>query len=264
MTIKILSGGGIVQHSTMRFSGGEIQVRLADFPAHHRVTIEAHLTDSDAVMELLLATDAIRRQGGTGVLNLVMPYMPYARQDRVCAPGESLSLKVFAQLINAQNYNSVKVWDAHSDTTLALLDRSRSVGQAEFVKRIELLPEAVLVAPDAGAMKKIIEVSKEVGRPFIRADKTRDPKTGEITGTVVHGGQHGDVPMLMVDDICDGGRTFIELAQALRKMTNRRIELYVTHGIFSRGLDVFENVIDAIYCPNVFPNVPDHSILKRI
>jgi ribose-phosphate pyrophosphokinase len=66
-----------------------------------------------------------------------------------------------------------------------------------------------------------------------------------------------DHNFLIVDDICDGGRTFIELAKVLRPLTNGSIFLYVTHGIFSQGLDVFKGVIDHIYTANLFN--PSHE-----
>jgi ribose-phosphate pyrophosphokinase len=50
----------------------------------------------------------------------------------------------------------------------------------------------------------------------------------------------------MVDDICDGGRTFIELAKELRGMGAEKVHLYVTHGFFTKGLSVFDGIIDVV------------------
>jgi ribose-phosphate pyrophosphokinase len=87
--------------------------------------------------------------------------------------------------------------------------------------------------------------------PFIQAEKIRDPNTGAITSTKVNIEKHvGDKNFLIMDDICDGGRTFIELAKVLRPLTTGKIMLYVTHGIFSAGLEVFLGYIDEIYCAN--------------
>jgi ribose-phosphate pyrophosphokinase len=216
-------------------------------------------------MELLVMTDSLRRTYGYIPINLVCPYVPYARQDRVCAPGESLSLKVFADLINAQKYDSVEVWDIHSEVAMALLDRSYNVRQESFVKGIRNLPKrTVIVSPDAGALKKINAVSKVLGLDVLNADKKRDVDTGEITGTVLHiNGRLSDEPCLIVDDICDGGRTFIELAKELKRNGSGSVSLYVTHGIFSKGFNVFDDLIDKIYCPNVFGDVSDWK-LERI
>jgi ribose-phosphate pyrophosphokinase len=70
---------------------------------------------------------------------------------------------------------------------------------------------------------------------------------------------------LIVDDICDGGRTFIELAKVLRPWTTGKIYLYVTHGIFSNGLDVFNSLIDGVYTANPFPKVDlNHKLLTVV
>ena len=102
------------------FSGGEVQVTVKKMTSDV-VYITANLRSSDDVMALLMATDALRRQGATRI-HLTMPYVPYARQDRVMNPGEALGIKVFCDLINAQNYSSVNILDPHSDVTPALLN----------------------------------------------------------------------------------------------------------------------------------------------
>lgn len=238
-----------------QFAGGEEHVRLNTEPIgfDEVVQIMAHLRSSADVMALLLVTDALRRIGAQRIW-LSMPYLPYARQDRVCATGEALSLRVFCNLINSQGYEWVTVWDAHSDVGAALLDRGVNVTPEEFLEDAALIDwsRTLLVAPDAGALKKTAALAKHFRTGFIRADKTRDPKTGEITGTMVHGDYVGDSDVLMVDDICDGGRTFIELASQLRQLTTGLVMLYVTHGIFSRGTQVFDGLIDRVYCANPF------------
>lgn len=250
------------------FPGGEVHVRLEErgvFKDTDYVFVYAHVHDSVDVMALLLLTDALRRKQCRQI-HLVLPYLPYARQDRVCAPGESLSLKVFTSLINAQGYTTVEVWDPHSDVALALLDRAHALDPYVFLDEIhnDLIldwSKLIMVAPDAGAIKKVHRASEVLKRPYVRADKTRDPETGAITGTRVYSDHVGDANFLMVDDICDGGRTFIELARELRKLTHGRVMLYVTHGIFSRGPEVFDGLIDRVFYATTFRDgLPSHFL----
>jgi ribose-phosphate pyrophosphokinase len=201
---------------------------------------------------------------------LICPYLPYARQDRVANHGEALSVAVMTEIINGLEFESVEVWDVHSDVSLALLNRVSNITPDHWLKRLDLnWNNFVLVSPDAGSRKKVQRLSKLFNVPVIYADKTRDTQTGEINGTVVHLDQVVDIHgvtgyknYLIVDDICDGGRTFIDLAKELRKFTFGEIRLYVTHGIFSKGLDVFNDIIDKIYCPNSWLAIKDHSILE--
>lgn len=252
-----------LEYSVLIFSGGEVHVRIAESDDTPGLIFEitARLHGSVEIMELLMLTDAVRRMSRGARVRLVCPYFPYARQDRVCAPGEALSLRVVADLINAQNFESVEVWDAHSDVAGAVLDRVILVPALHFVRQLDLLATAdkpILVAPDAGALKKVSSIAKSIGTQWVRADKSRDPVTGEITGTVVYSEHVGQRDFLIVDDICDGGRTFIALAEALRPLTEGRVYLYVTHGIFSAGYEALTAAIDGIYTANSFRPLGEH------
>lgn len=265
--ITIIDGDDqILPYKMFHFPGGEIQIRLGTNKAiYHRYTIDARITDAEGLMELLLITDALRRQENTRrglAIDLNLPYIPYARQDRPCVPGEALSLKVFADIINAQNYRQVQVYDSHSPVALALLDRVVEVPACNLVARIAK-PEWIFVAPDAGATRRVSECAKLLKAPMVQAIKSRDPATGEITKTKVLSEHVGDKTFLIIDDICDGGRTFLELGIELRKLTTGPIYLYVTHGIFSKEFEVFKDIIDRIYCANVWEG-KDNSMLVRI
>lgn len=258
-----------IPHKVFKFSGGELQVKI--FPVNgtldqYFTEIYAHITSADEVMELFLLTDAIRRVYPEIRLGLHLPYLPYARQDRVCAPGESLALKVFCNLINSQNYKHVWVDDVHSPVSLALLDRVQDSSVRDLWVRFRNqlpLTNTILVAPDSGSLKKVGDLAKEFGLRMVRADKIRDVQNGEILETKVYSDHVGDANFLIADDICDGGRTFLELAKVLRPLTKGRVDLYVTHGIFSKGIDIFRDLIDTIYTVYPFPNiVPDPTILK--
>lgn len=272
MRLTLSLDGRAVPVRVFTFPGGEVQVRIEDpeeaagaEPGQARVglaSIRADLVSSDAVMGLLLLTDAVRRRYRDPAVELVCPYLPYARQDRVAFPGEALSASVLCRVLNAQGYASVEVWDAHSDVSLALLERVRHRTASEFVAKVAgaeaRVGDSVLVAPDQGAVKRASACARAIGAPLVFAEKVRSTDTGAITGTVVHSGAVGERDFLIVDDICDGGRTFIELAKVLRPLTTGRVKLYVTHGIFSGGFDVLRAHLDRIYVANPFGDeLPD-------
>lgn len=238
------------------FPGGESQVtvpaelqRIA--PELGSVRIHALLKSANDVMQLLLLTDALRRLNPCLALHLDMPYVPYARQDRVCSPGEGLGAAVFCKLINGQDYASVTVVEPHSDVTPALLQRARIVDASAFLAAVLRAPEfaqgVTLLAPDAGAGKRVQALGKKLGVPDVLfAQKVRDPRTGRITETRAPDAVPAQA-VLVVDDICDGGRTFLELARAMRAKTSQPLYLYVTHGIFSHGFDELNSLYERIY-----------------
>lgn len=242
-------------HKFIKFSGGEIQPTVSNY-GHGMLWIKAHITSSNDIMDLLLTVNAIRQVSPNEKIHLSCPYLPYARQDRVMEKGEALGVKVMCDLINSMNFETVEVWDAHSDVALALLNNVTNFGPETFVQQIPVTKaNTILVAPDAGAIKKVFKVAKGLGFEMVTASKHRSTEDGSITDTEVHSGHVGNKDFLIVDDICDGGRTFIELAKKLKPLTDGRILLYVTHGIFSKGIKPLEDLFDGIYVAKPFPNV---------
>lgn len=252
MSISILGG----EFTKTTFPGGETCIRVIE-PGEgddNFVTLELKFESNNDLFDLALLVDALRRAvPGIGI-KLFMPYVPYARQDRVCNPGESLSIKVVADYINGIGFYQVGIVDPHSDVTTALFNNVKVYPQESFALSMTLHTNrrnTIIVAPDAGASKKAAKFATAGGfSGMIQASKERDLLTGKIVETTVPDILVGDMNFLIVDDICDGGRTFIELAKKLRPLTTGEISLFVTHGIFSAGTEVFDNLIDAVYTAN--------------
>lgn len=245
-----------------KFPGGEVGVDInnlsqIDGMKVERVHVDARIQNSDDVMALLMVTDALRMEYPLAKFMLDLPYIPYARQDRVCNTGEALSIKVFGRLINSLKYDIVQVVDPHSAVSLAVIDNVCVRDQFDIFSKIKpSFSEVTIVAPDAGATKKCEEFAKKVGaKGVITCSKTRNLADGKIIGMTVDGPEDmSDLNLLVLDDICDGGRTFIELATLLESRNPKRLELAVTHGIFSKGVDVVLNHYDAVYTTDSFRN----------
>jgi ribose-phosphate pyrophosphokinase len=254
--------------NTFTFPGGEVGVKISDLPTcRDEVNITCSLVNSDDVMKLLMLTDALRRAGYSKI-RLIMYYVPYARQDRVMTSGESLSIKVFADLINSQNYLSVVILDPHSEVVSALLDRVSILDSSIYMRKVFVALRSenfILVSPDLGASKKIGTLAKNMGYTgeIIQALKTRDPATGIISGVETIQEVPKGSNLLIVDDICDGGATFIQLAKMLKSKGAGKVYLSVTHGIFSKGEDCLKGYIDGVYCTNSFKEI-ESTYIKQI
>jgi ribose-phosphate pyrophosphokinase len=227
------------------FSGGEVSVKVPPMSPNTYCVIFALLKTSEDVMKLLLVKDALDQQMNTGSISLNMPYIPYARQDRVCNFGESFSLKVFCKLINSCNFETVWVQDPHSDVAPALLNNvhvtsQTSLAYAQLKNKIKSADRGnvIICAPDGGALKKAFSLGQRLGCEVISAEKVRNLSDGKILSTKVHCDDLTGKTVWMVDDIADGAMTFIKLAEALLDKGAKEVNLWVTHGIFSKGKDV--------------------------
>lgn len=242
----------------------EMHVKLPNIEYADRVVITTRIQSSDDVMSLLLATDAVRRMGIKDI-EVMMPYLPYARQDRVMVEGEPLSLKVFSDIINAQNYSKVIVYDVHSEVSLALINNSVSISNFGFVRNtLDGIEDYLIVSPDAGAYKKIFKLCQQLKYTgeIITCNKIRDLSNGVIRSlTVSHDDLEGK-DCYIIDDICDGGGTFILLAEELNKRNAGKVFLVVSHGIFSKGIDALTG-IDRVYTTNSFKDHDHHVKLTQ-
>lgn len=248
-----------VEVKQFTFPGGEVGIDInfnGDFATEYRVErvfIDARMQTSDDVMALVMTVDAIKRAyPKVRDMALFMPYVPYARQDRVCNAGESLSIAAFAGIINSLGFNEVHVVDPHSPVTPALINNCYVTDQYTLFH--DIYPswrEVYIVAPDAGATKKCEDFAKRVGAAgVITCSKTRELSTGKITGLTCEADVTG-LQLLVLDDICDGGRTFIELSEVFSTKP-ARLDLAVTHGIFSKGVECVLVKYDHVYTTNSF------------
>lgn len=268
--ISLFGGNKFLELKWWTFPAGERNVKIMDVHEIEKFksfTIFCNYTGSNDLIDLLLLVNAIRNVSRTTRLRLVIPYFPAARQDRVMTPGEPFALQVMADLIKAGDFAEVETWDVHSDVLAGMFEPGvlQVKPQEELWKNhVNCMIEGKhlhLVSPDAGALKKIYKLAKLTNLPVIEAGKIRDVTTGAILRTHV---ERCDVPenstFVVVDDICDGGRTFIELAAAIRSTYDERqvgrLVLCVTHGIFSNGLAPLQ-VFDQVLTVN---NMSDHDL----
>lgn len=256
-----------VPFTIKKFSAGEVQVELSEIPPDATTfSVRAMLKDSDGLIALAQIKSILDKQPRSNV-KLYLYYLPYSRYDRpMTGQFDAFSLKVFTTLINAMNFAQVEIYDNHSEVGTSLLDRCTNKSQPECISLLnfilggdgkgakglfDLTKYDALIIPDAGAAKKVREVAKKFGiKKVITADKTRDVSTGEITGTEVYGDVTG-LNVLIADDICDGGFTFIKLGELLKQRGAASVHLYTTFGIYSKGVDALGDSINSAF--TLFP-----------
>lgn len=195
--------------------------------------------------------------------SLEMPYIPHARQDRVKSDEDVFTLKYFAEVINSLNFDRVWVLDPHSSVSEALIDRVEIECPENYIfKVIETIEPTlatsedwsenlIMFYPDSGAMKRYAGM---IPFPYCYGIKDRDWETGEIRGLDVVGevDKIKDATILIVDDICSKGGTFLHSARKLKKLGAKRVFLYVTHceNTILEGELINSGLLDGIYTTN--------------
>ena len=189
-------------------------------------------------------------------VNLIFPYLPYSRMDRT--EGMTVfTLKHLSKIINGLNFESVTIYEPHSDVSTALLDRIKVINMSKTLTEKLLndlnnkCKEVYLVFPDAGAAKRY---SKQITHEkILTANKERDFKTGYIKKLEINGNIESDnFVAIIVDDLCSKGGTFKLTAEKLKEMGAKEIYLAVTHcenTIFDGDL-LSSDLITMIYTTN--------------
>ena len=262
-----------------RFPDGTLLMKLPFSPKPSN-EIRWHYENDAELFKLICLVKTMREMYKGVRIDLFMPYLPNARQDRVKNPEDVFTLKYFCEIINSLEFDTVFVTDVHSNVGLALLDRVREIkpwgqihnaltkitfmdtGDVMHEAREECYKNLLLFYPDEGAMKRY---SGEMGMPFVFGVKKRNWETGTIEGLDLM----GEVDMiagrnvLIIDDICSKGGTFYHSAKRLKEAGAANIYLYVTHcesTIYEGELLKEDSLIKHIFTTNSLLTAPNEKI----
>jgi len=213
--------------------------------------IEWFFENNEELVVLFYLTKHLRANGITHI-DLTMPYIPNSRMDRVKNEDDVFTLKYFAEIINSLNFDTVIVVDPHSSVSEALIDRLIVEDGYVYIKdAIDECDPDILFYPDEGAMKRYSSV---IQHPYSFGIKRRDWKTGKIENLDVVGDseQINGKNILIVDDICSRGGTFLHSAKKLKELGANKIYLYVTHceNTILEGELLTSGLIEKVYTTN--------------
>jgi phosphoribosylpyrophosphate synthetase len=248
-----------IGYEKIKFADGQVSIKLDEaavkrVPADSDLFILTQFNSYDDLFYLLAATDVLKFRGvekiGVGFTCFLSQ-----RSDERFKNNQSFDLQIITRIINSQNYVNVITNEPHSKVLPALLNNCAVMPQKlffNFVKQTMInkfqANTFTIVTPDAGAYKRIAGLDEAKDLPLLAANKVRDEKGDPIV--MLNGSPEGQV-CVIIDDLCDGGRTFISLAKQLKEAGATKVVLAVVHGLFSYGLDVLKNGnIDHVICTN--------------
>lgn len=252
-----------IQYDIIEFSDSQRLLKLTSHVLPNwEVAIVSRFSWDD--LQLIIQAVNILRDNEVTKIELVLPYMLGARSDRNFMPYHQAHYmrEVIAPIINSLGVSKVHVLDAHSDVVEATINKYKKSSMVRELTEIAARERKgrpfVVIAPDAGAEKRALYASSHLTKLYpeqfsgvIQCIKHRDVSTGHITSVEVLGNVN-DLDCIIVDDLCDGGGTFIQAAEVLTAKGAHDVSLVVAHGIFSQGFDRFQGKISKVYTTDSF------------
>ncbi len=218
-----------------KFPDGESYVRIP-FPVAEEDVVLVHTGfegQNDRLMELFLTLDVLNDLNAKST-TLIMPYMPYARQDRRFREGEAVSIKTVLEILNSLELDNLIVVNIHKEHSLTHFKGTSVNVNAllELSKRAaEGLSDVVIVAPDKGASRYAQEIARELDAPWTFLEKFRDRVTGEVTMHVNELDVVRGKNVLLVDDIVSTGGTLALASKILRENGAKKVIPVIAHAL---------------------------------
>jgi len=251
-------------YEAWRFPGGELHFKLNEEIFNSNILVRTSIESSDDLMLLCLCLEVLNFKNISP--RVAIDYMAYQQADRRFTKNECFSLKVITNVLNSFKTDSFVIFDPHSDVSPALLDNCEVCDNSKFIKDVMdqwesqykgvHRNELIILAPDAGAYKKIFALCEKIGfkGQIECCAKSRNHETGEKTIIVPKFDETKDV--LIIDDICLAGGTFLGVASKIKN----KCYLAVSHGIFNNGVDHLLERFETIYTTDSRCNIENDQV----
>lgn len=244
---------------TKQFPDGESYVRYPiDLSTYDGLILvqRAYPNQDSRLMQLMLAIHAARDLGVREV-HVVLPYLPYSRQDRRFREGEPVSLLTVLTLLSSLGVSSVVTVDVHKPEAFRVPNvRCINVEPFElYAERLRGISNAVLLSPDLGSLWRVRRVSEGLGgSPYSYLEKFRDRITGEVSMRPKELDVKGK-EVFIIDDIIATGGTIIEATKILKELGATSIHAIATHCLLLNMADsrMFSAGVSSITCTNTIP-----------
>ena len=264
-----------IDYNVSYFPDGDIRLELYNINRKYDIDIDLQIKNPSDIYIVMQLSNILNTQK-VKVNRVRLFYYISSRMDRIIDFNYSYTLEIISDIINKLNANKVIIFDPHSDKSLQLIKNSEyyhPLLDADYNFIYKAMIKSQIVAPDKGSVtrnlsfvekysKKYLEFDSFITNangimdPIIFCDKKRDCDGKLLSFNIINENEYIDVNDLMViDDLCDGGGTFLGLAPCLRKLTNikgRKLRIYVTHMIQKNAIIKLSEVYDDVYFTNSF------------
>lgn len=240
-------------YKIIKFPDGESHLVLTNIDRKDSVIITCRIRNGEELFLMMQLSDVLKRQEVT-VERLNILYLMGARMDRVVNFSEPYTLKIVADVINSFNARDVQILEPHSFKSLILIKNSHEWSFNHNTK------DYTICFPDAGAKKRYSH-----RRDCIICSKIRDTSTGNLTGFKVENPQCFEGGNIMVvDDLCDGGGTFMGLAPKIRELNPEKLTLSIVHAIQLSGIERVASVYDEVFITDSYRDWQNEILPKNV
>lgn len=239
-------------YEVISFPDGEKHLKINKLDRKDTVEITCRITNSDDLFLLMQLSDILNRQC-VCVEKITIPYLMTMRCDRLFSFEQPFSLKIVADVINSFNAKKVVVIEPHSNACLDLIKNSK----AEYITGKLPDDDFIYCLPDKGAALRYGS-NGFIHKPII-CTKKRDVETGKLTGFEIEdlGDYQEGMKILVIDDLCDGGGTFVGIAEKIRELKPFSIILAVAHAVQKTGIERVAKVYDQVVITNTYEDWND-------
>lgn len=243
--MKICSTFPGIKHEFLSMPDGQPHIKVGEIIEPFR--LDCRIASGNDILNLGLLLDVCCDRYKFRDIAVNLMYLTGGRMDRAISSREPYTLKVVASLLNSLPIARFNIFAPHSQastdllrngTRMTYLESDFYYAATEWMKEKWQTDEISFVLPDLGAGKRLEGLTYfDEFHDFVTCHKKRDLDTGRIKEFKIVDGEPKK-HCIIIDDLCDGGATFIKVSEALRANGAEKVGLAVCHGIFSRGPQV--------------------------
>ena len=231
------------------FPDGEVIVKLKDVKQLSEEPIIFYVKlypfSNEKIIKLIQSLDILDDYIKSPNITLVIPYLPYSRQDKRFLDGEPISLKTLLRLFNIFNIKKLITIDRHStqkyensiNFPIINLSILKEIVKYTITKKI-VSKNVVLISPDKGGFKRVAEVASEFDLEYTYLNKNRDRHTGQVTSSMTDRELVRGRDVIVLDDIISTGNSLIETATILNQSGANTIIAGASHLLLKKDADI--------------------------
>lgn len=239
-----------IKFTVSRFPDVEVQITLGEFTRKDSIKVLCQITNAEELFFVKQVFDILDRN--EVVYDVFIGYLMGMRMDRVMDFNRPFTLKIVADILKSSKARTFEILEPHSDRTFYELGTYK-----RGVSDLGIFDGYQIILPDDGAKKRYEDTMYFIfgfGPDTVFCSKVRDEKTGKIFRIQVDNPEVlSDRPMLIIDDLCDGGGTFLGIAEAIRAIKpDAKLNIKVVHAVNGVGLQRLSQTFDHVYITNSY------------